>query len=55
MLYEYKCTDKKCKHVFEVIVDSRDEKVACEKCEAPARRVRISLATHVCRSSWPVK
>jgi len=55
MMHEYECTDEKCKHVFEWIVDSEDEKVFCEKCKAPAKRVRISLATHACRSTWPVR
>lgn len=55
MMYEYECTDKKCKHVFEQIVDSDKEEVRCEKCGAPANRIKISLATHVCRSTWPVK
>ena len=55
MMHEYRCTNEKCGHVFEWIVDSEDEEVKCEKCKSPAKMLKISLSKHGKHSSWPVK
>lgn len=55
IMYEYQCADEECKHIFDWIVDSEDEKVVCEKCGAPTKRLRISISKHGRHSSWPVK
>ena len=38
-LYEFVCTDKKCKEKFESLVPMGTETKACPKCTKPAPRV----------------
>lgn len=54
MMYEYECTDEKCGHKFDWIVDDKEEKVSCEKCGAEAKRVEIALSKHAKRQDWRV-
>jgi putative FmdB family regulatory protein len=43
-IYEYTC--KKCKHEFEILLLSSDQKVSCPKCKAKNPKKRFSVFAH---------
>ena len=48
-IYEYKCTNPKCKHINEVIffdINNATDKVICSKCYRRANRI-ISLSNFI--------
>jgi putative FmdB family regulatory protein len=51
-LYEFKCKDKECEHIFEEIQKHTDPNPQCEKCEEETEKIISQTSFALKGSCW---